>query len=351
MADLTKQLQPTIQAVYAAWEEEGNRDKGHRPHLGASLLGNECRRALWYTFRWATDQYHSGRLLRLFERGQLEEKRFINELKAAGIECYDVDDRTNKQFQHSDCAGHVGGSMDGVGRGFLESPKKWHVLEFKTHSEKSFNELRAKGVEQSKPLHFAQMQLYMHWSELERAFYLAVNKNTDELYSERIRYNEKIAEQLLKKAWDVVQADRPLERMTEDMSFYLCKFCNHYETCHKRKVAAVNCRTCLHANPEMSGNGTWSCANSGNIITTDKQRIGCENHRFIPDLVPWAKQVDANEAMNWIEYELPDGTTIKNGGTGERSYTSEEIQNIAPELVGDDALERLRAEFDGRVVG
>ena len=33
------------------------------------------------------------------------------------------------------------------------------------------------------------MQSYMHLAGLERAFYLAVNKNTDELYQERIRYD------------------------------------------------------------------------------------------------------------------------------------------------------------------
>lgn len=348
MADLSRQLQPTVQAVYAAWEKEGNKDKGHRAHLGASILGNECRRALWYSFRWATDQHHEGRLLRLFDRGQLEEERFVKELRAAGIEVYDVDDRTRKQFRHSDCGGHVGGSMDGVGRGFIESPNKWHVLEFKTHSEKSFTELKMKGVHQSKPLHFAQMQLYMHWSGIDRAFYLAANKNTDELYSERVHYDEAAAEQLLRKAWDVVKAGRPLERISDDPSWYLCKFCTHYQECHQQKVAAVNCRTCLHSSPEFDGSGRWSCAKTGNIIATDMQRVGCEHHRFIPDLIPWAAPVDANEQLNWVEYELPNGKTVRNGGDG---YTSEELHNIDPSLIGDNVLERLRAEFDGRVIG
>ena len=27
-------------------------DGGHRSHLGASLIGRECKRYLWYVFRW-----------------------------------------------------------------------------------------------------------------------------------------------------------------------------------------------------------------------------------------------------------------------------------------------------------
>ena len=29
-------------------------DDGLRQHLGASLIGKPCERALWYTFRWTT---------------------------------------------------------------------------------------------------------------------------------------------------------------------------------------------------------------------------------------------------------------------------------------------------------
>ena len=44
------------------------------------------------------------------------------------------------------------------------------------------------------------MQIYMHLLGLKRALYLAKNKNTDELYSERIKYDKAEAERLLLKA-------------------------------------------------------------------------------------------------------------------------------------------------------
>ena len=56
-----------------------------------------------------------------------------------------------------------------VALGLLEAPKTWHVVEFKTHSAKSFRELAAKGVAEAKPQHWAQMQVYMHLTGITRA--------------------------------------------------------------------------------------------------------------------------------------------------------------------------------------
>lgn len=350
MADLASATQPTVQAIYATWEKRGNSQKGHRRHLGASLLGEECARSLWYTFRWSTDLLHEGRLLRLFDRGQLEEARFVRELLNAGIKVLEVDAATGRQFLFSKCQGHVGGSMDGVGKGFPESPEKWHVLEFKTHGDKSFKELASKGVKESKPTHYAQMQLYMGWAleqapGIERAFYLAVNKNNDELYSERIRFDEKAFDSLMRKAWDIVKSPIPLEKLSQDPTFYKCKMCNHRDNCHGSTLPSVNCRTCAHATPEMDGKGGWSCAQRNIILTDQQQRSGCEDHRFIPQLVNWASVVDASEENNWIEYDYK-GKRFKNGAKGNNSYPSTELREVVPDLIGNKFTEKLREEFD-----
>lgn len=58
----------------------------------------------------------------------------------------EVDPETGRQFRVEAHGGHFGGSLDAVALGPLEAPKTWHVVEFKTHSAKSFAELVAKGV-------------------------------------------------------------------------------------------------------------------------------------------------------------------------------------------------------------
>ena len=91
----------------------------------------------------------------------------------------------------------------------IEAPKTWHVVEFKTHAQKSFTDLAAKKVRESKPQHYAQMQVYMLLTEISRAIYLAVNKNTDDLYVERIELDKAFAAQLLEKAGRIIFAPNP----------------------------------------------------------------------------------------------------------------------------------------------
>jgi len=63
MAELPTLSSPTRDAIFAAYEAQSG--DGFRPHLGASLIGKDCERALWFDFRWTTVRRHPGRLLRL----------------------------------------------------------------------------------------------------------------------------------------------------------------------------------------------------------------------------------------------------------------------------------------------
>ena len=115
------------------------------------------------------------------------------------------------------------GVCDGIGIGFEEAPKTYHIIEIKTSNLKSFNQMKKHGVEKSKYVHFCQMQCYMHWSGLERAFYIMVCKDTDELYSERVYYNPEVAKSLEKKAYDVIFSSEPSFRQGDETTF-LCSF-------------------------------------------------------------------------------------------------------------------------------
>src|SRR6185369_15095725 len=75
--------------------------------------------------------------------------------------------------------GHFGGTPDGIIRGIPEAPATWHILELKTSNDSRWTELSKKGVELACPEHYAQMQVYMVGAKLDRALYLAVNKDDD----------------------------------------------------------------------------------------------------------------------------------------------------------------------------
>ena len=242
---------------------EDNQDTSHRRHLGGSEIGQSCERKLWYKFRHTKSQVHSGRILRLFNRGHEEEDRFCRWLRGAGITIYDRDPETGKQYMIEDCHGHFGGSLDGIATGFPEHPGEWLLVEMKTHGESSFKKLEKEGVLASKPIHFDQMQVYMRKWGLARACYIAVNKNNDELYIEFIDANAYLADQTLAKAWRIVGAQSPPERAFSSPNamgsdFDGCKFCPFVGQCWSQEPYEPSCRNCVHGYP--AADKAWGCS-------------------------------------------------------------------------------------------
>jgi hypothetical protein len=317
MATLDQFTMPTVAAIYRGYESRHEAEPA-RGHLGASQLGTECERALWLGFRWAYREQLSGQKLKLFERGRREEAWLTEDLRAAGVTVHTVGP-DGGQFAFSAVGGHVGGSMDGAALGLMEAPKTWHVVEYKTHGAKSFAQLVAKGVQAAKPLHWAQVQLYMRWSGMDRAFYLALNKDNDELYSDRIKYDAQAAAALEAKGERVVKAMTPPERLGSSPEDYRCKLCPAAKACWESKLR-VTCRTCIHATPELDGKARWSCVWHKRDLSLEEQAKGCPSHRLIPDLITWATPVDGDAEANWIKYELTSATagkvTFQNGGDG-----------------------------------
>lgn len=270
-------------------------EDGHRSHLGASVLGGECARAIWYGFRWATKPTFPGRVIRLFNRGHLEEARFIALLLMIGCEVYQQDAQ-GKQFRISFAHGHGGGSGDGVAIGVPDLPPSTAALcEFKTHGEKSFIELAGKleewrkyvdgtglftgqGVRSAKFEHYVQMQVYMRKMGLAAALYVAVNKNTDDIYAEIIPLNAELADQFIERGEKLVWMATAPDKINPSPGFYKCRFCDHNPICHKGKLPPVNCRTCAHSAP-MADSSEWYCMQVKAPISKELQLKGCSHHK------------------------------------------------------------------------
>lgn len=340
----------TVNAIYAYWVN--TRNDQPRAYLGGSVIGRECERQLWYSFRWATGgEAFDGRMLRLFDRGQREEAAFVSDLRGIGCKVVDIDPATGKQFNFKSISGHAGGSMDAVALGVPEAPKTWHVCEFKTHNAKSFATLVKDGVEKAKPEHYAQMQIYMRWAQLDRALYLAVNKDDDTLHAERIRADAAFQDKLEAKAERIIFAQEPLPGISTDASFYKCKFCPAARVCHTSQLPAVSCRTCLHATPEKDGDGRWSCAKWGADIPLDAQRTGCASHLYIPALLKrWGEQVNANAVENWVDYEAADKFVFRNGPRECGGFASSELAAATPATLRDGFVKTMREEFGAKII-
>ena len=336
--------QHSISALIDQHHEQ--RDESPRAHLGASMLGHPCDRWLWLSFRWAVKEKFPGRVLRLFRRGQNEEAVIISDLRAIGIDIRDGQSRV-------DFGSHVSGSMDGIiYSGVPEAPKKKHVAEFKTHSKKSFDDLVKNGVEKSKPMHYAQMQVYMLGSEnngpiIDRALYVAVCKDDDRIYTERVRLNKTEAKKLVDRGRRITLDDRIPPPLSTDPSWYECKFCPAHSFCHEKEIPKhFTCRTCAHSTAKEDS--TWRCEkHEADDIPITFQRQGCEDGVIHPDIVPrWKYRIDERFGLVWIT----EHGEIANGFPDAHIYSSAEIL-ANPEACAKHLGDEIRKAFDARVVG
>ena len=261
------EILPTIKDAY-----RGN-DDPFRSHLGASVIGSKCDRAIWYGFRWVTKPRFDGRILRLFNRGHLEEGRFIAMLLAINVKFFQQD-ANGKQFTVSDAGGHFGGSLDGVAVGIPDLEVTTPCLtEFKTHNDKSFQKLKREGVQASKFEHYVQMLVYMKKKQLKVGLYLAVNKNDDEIYGELVYLDEIIADRFIERGKKIVFTEIPPKKLNESPGWFDCKFCNHRNVCHLNDEVELNCRTCNKS--EVLKDGTWCCGQYDQLIPKEVQLTGC----------------------------------------------------------------------------
>lgn len=203
------------------------------------------------------------------------------------------------QYTFSDHEGHFGGSSDGMIHGFADLFADFDLvgpglLEFKTHGEKSFidlagkledwrrhvtdpkkNPFTGKGLVSSKIEHYVQMQLYMHYFGLRWGLYCAVNKNADDLYYEVVYYKPEVAAAYVDRARGIIYSQQPPAKISQDPSWWECKFCDFREICHRGATPAKNCRSCLYARP--AAGGEWLCERYHQIIPREFMLTGCDS--------------------------------------------------------------------------
>lgn len=320
---MTELEQPINTIVGMIDKHHEDKQEPPRYHFGLSQCGHDCDRWLWLSFRWSVIERFEGRMLRLFRRGHNEEHTIVHDLRAIGLE---IENAGEYNQYRVNLGSHVSGSLDGIIKsGVPDAPNKKHILEAKTHNLKSFQDLIRKGVEESKPMHYAQMQVYMESSGIDRALYVAVCKNDDRMYTERVKLKKKEAkffkEKYIGRAKRIAMSERIPEPFKTDSTWYQCKMCAAHDFCYGSKTTKeVNCRTCARATPKEDN--TFFCERWQSTIPNNQQLKGCPSHVLHPDLVPW--QLKEGKDENTATY-LIEGKEVCNGENGLKS--SEIIAN------------------------
>lgn len=246
-----------------------------RTHLGASILGHECKAYVWNVFRWLKEEAFEGKLYRLFNRGHEEEFRIVRWLKAMGCSVHEFADEESKQYRITGSSGHFGGSLDT----FVFLPQQFGVTEpllgeFKTHNQKSFDKLEKSKLQIAKPQHYKQMCTYGRAYDLKFGLYIAVNKNTDEIYFEIVPLDYALADDLFRRADAIVFNQNQPNKIAVNETFYTCKNCAFTDICHKAALPEKNCRSCKFARPVEGAQ--WFCDHHNAIIPKEYIPQGCQ---------------------------------------------------------------------------
>lgn len=345
---------PIVAAIYD-WHKRTNDAEPKRGYLGASIIGHSCDRYLWYNFRQCCKPEFSGQLYRLFETGDLAELRFVKELRAIGCTVHEANE-DGSQFAVEAIGGHFSGHMDGAALKIPGAEKTWHVLEFKTHSKKNFAKLK-KDIQKSYPKHYAQMLVYMGLTGMKRGLYLAVNKDTDELYAERIHFDKQYFDDTMERAERIIMAGSPPQRAFPRQDYFECKWCDANAICWGSSESAlpipsISCRQCCHATPTMDGNATWKCERHKRGLSATCQDSACGDHLVLPGLISFAEPVDHgthDSGEMWIDF-AGEGGEIWRHGRSTSEFSTPELCKLPASMVNSNSfVKQVKDKFKASI--
>ncbi len=228
-----------INAILDAKMIEHHKQQKKRDYLGVSSIGDDCLRKVQLQYEGKEAEF-SASTLRTFNIGHRLEDLVAEWIRIAGFDLK-TKNENGEQFGFSTAEGRIKGHIDGkivdvsddLKQFFSHFPLLW---ECKTLHHKSFQETAKKGLMLTKPLYFAQVQLYMAYLELEQCLFTALNKDTSELYFEFVLFDSEAAQRYSDRAVQIIKASENNEQMpciSSDPSFFRCKMCAFRNECRK----------------------------------------------------------------------------------------------------------------------
>lgn len=202
-----------------------------RDYLGASRLGEECMRKLWFEFHAKGNaEPFPGRVLRRFRMGHMHEAETGAWLEGAGFRI------EGEQDGFED--GQIGGHIDGrIISGPIELPYPL-IWEHKIANSKSYAKFFKDGVAVSHPTYYAQCVIYSHKMGCNGTLFTMLNSDTSELRCELVENNAGKAAELIAKGKRIIAArteeDVPRVALTE--TDYRCRMCSFAEHCWRKEA-------------------------------------------------------------------------------------------------------------------
>ncbi len=214
MGKLTKKIEKYFDSI-----EDDARD-----YIGASSIGSDCYRQIWYQFKGVKAEKVPGRFRRIWDTGHKLESLVIEWLIKSDVRV-SVTDETYHAINMPYFQGHVDG--------FIKFGKKVSILEIKTAKHASFTIFKSKGLKVWNPQYYAQVQAYMGMSGVNSAYILVLNKDNSEISDEFVAFDSDFYEELCLKAEMIYRSTIEPPRINGSALFYKCKCCKYNKVCHK----------------------------------------------------------------------------------------------------------------------
>ena len=231
---------PTLEALRRLTVAQG-KGEGRRTYVGASGIGKQCSRAIWYDYNGYPRKEKPAELKWAADCGHRSEAIMADWLRSVPGVDLQTTDTTGKQFGFEALGGRFRGHIDGIITGLLHAPKTVAVWEHKSKNQKGFNAFQTakekfgtkRMLKEWDEIYFVQAQVYMHFMHLDR-HYLTISlggmRDIDSCWTE---YQPEVALAAIDKAEKVIYSTMEPPRISNQPDFFACRFCDFAEICHK----------------------------------------------------------------------------------------------------------------------
>lgn len=232
-----------IEAIYKHIEEEAANEKP-RAYVGASSIGDECERKLYYQLREPSKSSERKAPLILAandgHRGEDLFASYIRQVEGVKLVTHKPD---GKQLGFADLDKMFKGHCDGIIEGIPQAPKTPHIWEHKVKNEKFYKaletlikKLNIKDVlKKWDYVYYCQAVVYMHYFDCTRHYMTVGAAGSRKFQSIRTNANPVLAKQLIEKAKRIISYTSAPYGISENSSYFQCKWCFFYKHCHKLK--------------------------------------------------------------------------------------------------------------------
>lgn len=195
-----------------------------RNYIGASSIGSECLRQIWYAFKGVKAQGVATKTRRTWAIGKALESLIISWIDDAGVRVESINFTLN-----SNAVPLFQGHIDSL----IFFGKEGSVLEIKTAKDASFKLFVKKGLKIWNPQYYSQIQAYMGMLGVNSAYILVLNKDNSDISDEKVIFDPVFYAGLEEKAKMISEAMTPPPRINGSPVFYQCKMCKFNKVCHE----------------------------------------------------------------------------------------------------------------------